>query len=148
MASNPLVLQGTLNRIRGNVVIATYPQLNVTAGYLGKEGISFQLEGEASQLIGTLTGAIPSPEPYQYATVTVHLLRTQSLSQLYLAQMLVTTNLGNVTVFPDTDTIAPFVLLNAVISSVQEMPFNGTNPEMVVRLRGTYVQNALMWASG
>lgn len=153
--ANPLVRQGMLNRIRGSVIVATYPQLTVTAPYLGKEGISFQLEGEASQLLGTMTGAVTSPEPYQYATVTLHLLKTQSLAAAYQAQMLLTTNLNVVTVIPDVDNgilntggISSFSLLNTVISSVQEMSFNGTNAEMIVRLRGTYIQNTLLYAAG
>jgi len=153
--SNPLVRQGTLNRIRGSVIIATYPQLNVTAPYLGKEGISFQLEGEAAQLLGTMTGAVTSPEPYQYATITMHLLKTQNLAALYQAQMLLTTNVNVVEVIPDVDVgllntggLNPYILQNAVISSVQEMSFNGTNAEMVVRIRGTIAQNTTLYVSG
>ena len=143
-----------LNRIRGSVVVATYPQLTVTAPFLGKEGISFQLEGEANTLIPTMAGAVTSPEPYQFATITMHLLKTQTLSAAYQAQMLLTTNLNVVTVYPDTDNgflstggINPYVLNNAVISGVQEMSFNGTNAEMIVRIRGTVNQNLAIWKS-
>lgn len=153
--ANPLTRQGMLNRIRGSVVVATYPQLTVTAPYLGKEGISFQLEGESNLLLNTMTGAVSSPEPYQLATVTLHLLKTQSLAMAYQAQMLLTTNINIVTVIPDVDSgilntggIEPFVLTNTVISSVQEMSFNGTNAEMIVRLRGTVTLNSLLYAAG
>ena len=58
MASNPQVVQGTLNRLRGSVVFADYPDLQVTSAYLAKEAISISFDGDTSLLIGTLTGAV------------------------------------------------------------------------------------------
>ena len=47
MASNPLVDQGTLNRIRASVEFTDFPELNVTSSYLAKAGISMRLTGES-----------------------------------------------------------------------------------------------------
>jgi hypothetical protein len=81
MATNPLVPQGTLNRVRTSVVIANYTNLNVGASYMGKQMARYAQEGNASELIGTATGAVESDEPYVFATLTINLLRTQSLAQ-------------------------------------------------------------------
>ena len=146
---NPLVIQGTLNRLRGSVAVALFPQLNVNAAYLGKEAISFSLEGESAQLIGTLTGAVTSPEPYMFATISIHLLRTQNLAELYKVQLETETLLGPIIVYPDVATggISSFKLINCVLQSVQELSFNGQQADMVVRIRGIYPTNALMYAA-
>lgn len=46
MATNPLIPQGTLNRVRASVVWPSFPNLNVTASYLGRMGIRLSLDGE------------------------------------------------------------------------------------------------------
>ena len=74
--ANQQVLQGTLNRLLASVVYAGSPELNVTSSYLAKDGVSIAFDGDTSQLIGTMTSAVTSPEPYIYATVTMHLLKT------------------------------------------------------------------------
>ena len=84
--ANPQIQQGTLNRLLASVVYANFTQLNVTSGYLSREAISLAFDGDTSQLIGTLTGAVTSPEPYIYGTVTMHLLRTQGLANAYKQQ--------------------------------------------------------------
>ena len=84
--TNPLVSQGSLNRLRASVVWPDNPTLNVTASYLGKEGVSLALDGEATTFINTLVGAVTSPEPYQMITLTIHLLKTQGLASLYKSQ--------------------------------------------------------------
>ena len=96
--ANPFVQQGTLNRLLGNVVFAQWPQLTVTAPFLGKGAISFAFVGDASQLIGTMTGAVTSPEPYVFGTVTIHLVRSQTLANVFKNQLLLNTVLGSVTV--------------------------------------------------
>ena len=63
MASgNPLIDQGVLNRVKGTVVWADFPVLNVTAPFLDREGINFRVTGEASAQLPTLTGIVQSPE--------------------------------------------------------------------------------------
>ena len=145
--ANPLILQGTLNRLRGSVVFAFYPELNVSASYLGREAISLSFDGDTAQLHGTLTGAVTSPEPYTYGTVTMHLLRSQFLADLYKTQIELNTSLGSVTVIGDSDTLGDFQLENCVLMSIQEMAFDGNQPGFVVRLRGIYNINALLFAA-
>ena len=145
--ANQLVVQGTLNRLRGSVVYADYPELNVTAPYLAREAINLAFDGDTSQLLGTLTGAVTSPEPYTYGTVTMHLLRSQFLADLYKSQIETNTTLGSVTVIGDSDTLGDFQIENCVLMSIQELAFDGNQPGLVVRLRGVYNINALLFAA-
>ena len=145
--SNPQVLQGTLNRLLASVVYANFPQLNVTSAYLAKEAISIGFDGDTSLLIGTLTSAVTSPEPYIYGTVTMHLLRTQALGNNYKTQVETNTSMGSVTIYPDTTALSPFQLNNCVLMSVQEMPFDGTQASLIIRLRGVYNINSTLYSA-
>jgi hypothetical protein len=145
--ANPQVVQGTLNRLLASVVYADFQQLNVTSGYLAKEAISIGFEGDTSQLIGTLTGAVTSPEPYIFGNVTIHLLRTQALGNAYKTQIETNTTLGSVTVYPDTQALSPFQLNNCVLSSIQEVALDGNQAGLIVRLRGVYSINAELFAA-
>ena len=145
--SNPQVIQGTLNRLLASVVYADFPQLNVTSSYLAKEAISLGFDGDTSLLIGTLTGAVTSPEPYIYGTATIHLLRTQNLSNEYKTQIETNTTLGSVTVYPDTVALSAFQLNNCVLMSIQETAFDGSQAGLIIRLRGVYAINSSLYAA-
>ena len=145
--SNPQVQQGTLNRLLASVVYANFPQLNVTSSYLAREAISLAFDGDTSLLIGTLTSAVTSPEPYVYGTVTMHLLRTQALGNAYKTQVETNTTLGSVTVYPDSVALSPFQLNNCVLQVVQEMPFDGTQASLIIRLRGVYNINSTLFTA-
>lgn len=146
MAVNPLVAQGSLNRLRGSVVIPSYPALNVTASYLSKRGIGMELAGDLTQLLETMTGLVTSPEPYVPADITVSILKTQSLAALWITQAQDTTVLGNVTVHTDTAAFPHFDFQNCAITRINRFAFDGTDPTMEVTLRGIYVLNQSLWA--
>ena len=146
--ANPQVFQVTLNRLLASVVFANFPQLNVTSSYLAREAVSIAFDGDTSLLIGTLTSAVTSPEPYVYGTVTMHLLRTQSLGNAFKSQVETNTTMGSVTVYPDTTALTPFQLNNCVLQTVQEMPFDGSQASLIIRLRGVYNINASLFAAG
>ena len=145
MAANPLVVQGTLNRIIGSVSWVTYPGLNVTAPYLGKDGIRLALEGEATLFIPTMTGTVTSPEPYQMITLTMHLLKTQPLASFYKLQQETTSLLGNGSVVPDTVVLPPYPVTNCAIESVVEQNYSGTDAGWVVKIKGYYIINSNLW---
>jgi hypothetical protein len=145
MPANPLVTQGTLNRLRGSITIANFPNLNVTASYLGKAGISMSLDGESTLFLPTMTGAVTSPEPYMMATVTVNLLKTQSLASLYKAQMEATSLIGNFYVRADTAALPDYQMTNGAIQSVRELSFAGEDAGYVVALRAYYILNNNLW---
>ena len=143
---NPLIDQGVLNRLRASVVWTAFPALNVTASYLDKPGIRLALEGQASMQHESLTGVVQSPEPYLPITITIALLRTQPLADLYKTQWEANSLIGTGTVWPDVSTgLSQFQLQNMSIQSVGEMTFNGQDPGMGVICRGFYVINNSLW---
>lgn len=145
MAANPLIDQGTLNRIRGSIVIPGVPTLNVTAPFLGKGGISLGFQGETTLFIPTLTGAVTSPEPYQVAVATVNLLKTQQLALLYKARIELDARIGEFQVIPDAPTFPNYSLINGAISSVRDMSMNGEDAGFVVTITGYYNINSNLW---
>jgi len=145
MASNPLIDQGTLNRLRASVVIPGYPGLNVTAPYLAQDGISINLNGETTTIIQTATGTVTSPQPYMMATVQISMLRTQSLAALYKAQMELDSRVGSITVTPDSAALPTYQFLNVAIESVRELQLAGRDPSYVVTLSGYYLINSNLW---
>lgn len=145
MAGNPLVAQGVINRLRASVVWNAIPDLNVTPSYLGEEGISLRLEGDATTRMNTMTGTVTSPEPYMPATVTIALIRSQFLADLYKQQMETNTLLGDCTIRPDASTLSPYQIYNCSLSSVNELQFNGRNAGWVVTATGFYLLNSVLW---
>ena len=146
MATSPFVQQGTLNRLRGSVVYASNQTLNVTAPYLAKEGISIAFEGDAGMLIPTLTGGVTSPEPYQIATVTINLIKSQALANVYKEQFESNVNVGDVSVIADTATLSDYELQNCVLKGIRDVVFDGNQAGFVVTLSGIYQVNNQLWA--
>ena len=143
---NPLVPQGTINRLRGSVVYTNNQTLNITAAYLAKEAISIAFEGDAGILLPTLTGGVTSPEPYQMANVVIHMLKSQSLANIYKTQFETNAVLGPGTVWPDVNTgLSQFNLHNMSIQSVGDLLLNGTTPIFGVTARGFYIVNNSIW---
>lgn len=143
--ANPLIVQGTLNRLRGSVVWNDFPQLNITAPFLGKEGIRLALEGESTVFLGTMTGAVTSPEPYMMVSLVLNLLKTQNLSDLYKKQMELLATIGDCTVRPDAATLSPYNLINMAIEGVRELSFNGEDAGYAVTCKGYYPVNSSLW---
>jgi hypothetical protein len=142
MAGNPLVPQGTLNRLRGSLILSDFPALNVTASFLGKEAITMLFETEASQQIQTMTGTVTSPEPFQMVLVSAHVLKTQALSNAYKAQIEKNTNIGDLQVKSDASTLSNYQLANCSIVGVEPLDTTGTKPDFIVKIRGTYYINS------
>jgi hypothetical protein len=146
MATNPLIDQGVLNRLRGSVVWVDNPNLNVTAPYLGREGIRLALEGEATTFINTMTGAVTSGEPYQKVSLTLHLLKPQNLANLYKAQQELNSVIGNGTVRPDVSSgLGSYQLVNCAIQTVRELNFSGDDAGFAVTIGGYYEINSSLW---
>lgn len=143
MASgNPLINQGVLSKVKGSVVWANFPGLNVTAPYLGSEGINLRVTGNAVAQIGTLTGTVQSPECYLPISCVIALLKTQQLAESYKSQMEDICTLGPGIVYPDVTTgLSPYQLYNCAIENVADMLFNGTTPIFGVTCTGYYIVN-------
>ena len=142
---NPLVPQGFLNRVRGALSVTDVPALNVTASYLGKDGISMRPDNAATDIIPTMTGTVGSQTPYQQVTVTVHLLKTQGLGASYKQRFATDTALGEVVITPDATTFGNFTLLNCYLLNFNELPFNGMDAGYVVTIGGYLTTNDNMW---
>lgn len=144
MATNPLILQGTLNRVRCSIALASLPALNITSSYMTERFADLDLPGEFSALIPTGTGAVTSPEPYIIGTISVGLLRTQSLAAAWLAQAQILADIGNVTVHSDA---APFprATLGNCVFGLNPGAFDGKSPEVRITIRGVYYVNNELW---
>lgn len=139
---NPNFPQGSLNRLRASVGVPDNDSLNVTAPFLGTEGVSLSFEGAATQFFGTMTGAVTSGEPYQACTVTINLLKTQGLAQLWEAQRQANSLIGDITVTTDTSTLNAYQITNCGIENVRELKFAGQDPSYMVTVRGYYLINS------
>ena len=145
--ANPLIVQGSLNRLRASVVWNDFPSLNVTASYLGKDGITLALDGESTAFINTMTGAVTSPEPYQMITLTLNLLKTQGLAGLYKSQVETSALLGNGVVRPDSLALPAYDITNCAIESVRELKFSGEDAGFAVTVKGYYLVNSSLFDS-
>lgn len=148
MPTNPNVRQGTLNRLKASVNWNDFPELNVTPPFLGKEMLRLAFEGKATSFIPTTTGAVTSPEPYQKATLTMHLLKTQALAPQYKAQLEFNSLLGDCTVWPDVQTgtgLDNYQIVNCAIEDIREIAFDGVDAGYVVVIGGYYQINAALF---
>lgn len=143
--ANPLVAQGTLNRLRASIIWTSFPNLNVTASYLGKEGISMSFDGDATTTIDTMTGAVQSPEPYQRISISIHLLKSQALAAAFKAQIESSTLLGDLIMYPDAIQLPPYSLTNCAISTVNPLKFDGTDAGWILMGRAYYSINSSLW---
>lgn len=142
---NPLVDQGTLNRLIGSVSVPSFPALNITASYLGKEGINLALEGSATTHIEVMVGNVLSGEPYRMCSVTVELLKSQALADAWKRQEELLSLIGDITVRPDTKTLSPYQIVNCGIDGVRDLKFNGTVAGYAVMIKGIYRVNSSLF---
>jgi len=145
-APNPLISLGTLNRLRGSLVVPGNASLNITASYLGKAGITIALEGEATRFLEQMVGAVTSPEPYQKVSVRVSLIKTQVLASTWRTQLETMATIGQINVIPDTSAFPTYTFLNAAIQSVGEQAFNGEDAAYPITIGCYYNINQSLWS--
>ena len=146
MASSPQIAQGTLNRLRGSIVVPSYPQLIVTGPFLGKGGIVLAFEGTTTTTIPTMTGTVQSPEPYQPVVVTATLLKTNGLAALWEVQRQLLSLIGDVNIIPDTSALPIYTINNCCIQNVRELNFAGEDANYGVTISGYYQINSSLWS--
>ena len=141
------VAQGTLNRLKAAVVLPKNSSLNITSAYMGKSFVTVTFDHDFDNLIPTATGAVTSPEPYVLTTVTIGILRTQALSGAWLAQAQNLSDIGSVSIFPDTSTSSfPEIdLSGCIIKHIDPGAFDGTDPVVKLTLGGTFYVNNSLW---
>lgn len=145
MATNPGVALGTLNRLISAVHVLSNPALNITAPYVGRNGIRVRSDRRAVVFIDAMTGMVTSPEPYIPVTVTAQLLRTQSLALAWKSRLVQNALIGQITAFPDTTPFLPMDVYNCAFEDFDPMNWDGTDPHFTVTLYGTYYINNTMW---
>lgn len=143
--ANPLISQGTLNRLRASVIWPGFPALNITAPFLGKEGIRLSLDGASTLFIPTMTGAVTSPEPYMGISLVLNLLKSQPIADLYKKQMESDARLGGGTVRPDASPLSPYEIINCAIEGVRELDLSGDSAAYAVMVKGYYNVNNALW---
>lgn len=143
--ANPKIQQGVLNRVRTSLVVPSNTALSVTAPYLGKSMIHVAFEGNFVEQIDTATGMVRSPEPFVPATITISLLRSQSLAATWLNQVQANSFLGDVTAHSDSSVYPAITLEECVIRTIDNGAFDGADPVVRVTARGTYYVNGDLW---
>src|ERR1700689_316836 len=128
---SPNVPQGTLNRLRTSVVFPDNPSLNVTAPYLGRASVRLVPEGDVTQMPGTLTGTVTSPEPYQMMSVVINLVKSQPLANAYKTRWETNALMGDCTVRTDAPTLSVFQVINTAITGWREINAAGDDPDLV-----------------
>ncbi|MGU2415223.1 hypothetical protein [Burkholderia cenocepacia] len=146
MATNPLVSQGTLNRVRCSVIVPAFTSLNITAPYMGKSFARIAFEGDFTDQTGTGTGLVNSPAPYVPATITVGILRTQALASAWRAQWESNSVLGQVKINSDSAAFDAFTLYDTAIRHFDPNAFDGMDAVCMLVLRGTYYTNNDLWS--
>ena len=138
-----LVQQGSLNRLRAHAVFSQFPSLNVTADYLGPEGIDLEFQSEATDFPPTMTGLVPSPAPYVTTNVRLQLLRTQGLAGAWQNQSYQTTVLGNATLHTDVSIqgVSQLRFRDVGIRRLPPFRMNGRDPYYVIELFGALIIN-------
>jgi len=143
--ASPLVGQGSLNRLRGSISFIDFPGLNITAPFLGPEGINLNPEGDITNMLETMTGLVPSPAPYQPFVVEVELLKTQSFSDLFKQQLEDDAQIGDFIVRNDTSTLSNYPINNAAITQAGPGRINGRSVGFMVTMRGFYLVNSSLF---
>ena len=145
MAFNPLPPQGVLNRALVSISVVNFPQLNVNTGYFGTKVARISFDGDASDYVPTLAGAVPSPRLYQMVTLLAYLNKSQPLSAAWEQQRLTNSIIGDISVVTDSPVLPSFYLLNAVLQNVSDLDLTGESNDYPVMLRGTYPINGALF---
>jgi hypothetical protein len=143
--ANPIVPQGTLNRALTSVQVVDFPALNVTSGYFGEKVASITFEGNTSDYIPTLTGAVPSPRLYQVVTCSMYLNKSQSLSSDWEIQRLTNSQIGDVVISTDSTELGDYLISNCVIENVPSLEFTGQTNDYPVMIKGIYYINSALF---
>ena len=143
--ANPLVPQGTLNRLRASISFVSFPGLQITASFLGKEGIALAFDGVVTTPLDTMTGVVQSPEPYQRVTVSAHLIKSQALANNFKSQIELNSLVGDFVVRTDAGSMGPYQVSNGAINTVNPLKFDGSDAGWTLMLSGIYYVNASLW---
>jgi hypothetical protein len=144
---NPNIPQGTISKFITSITFDAYPALNITAPFLGRSMVSFTREGNAVQALPTATGIVLSPEAYMLVRIGVTLLKSQSLCQLFEAQLAQNAILGLATIRPDVQSggLQPFDVQQCCIETPGGLALDGSSPDYPLSLLAQFPINNSLW---
>lgn len=146
--ANPIVNQGTLNRLVTSIVFPSFPALTITPPFMMREAIDLDWEGNMTASLDSLTGVVQSPELYVKGRFTVHLIKAQPFSQLWKTQIEQSTLLGNATIYPDVPVgqgLSPWILSNVAVTGTGRNALTGSDAGYVVNFSGIYYVNSALF---
>lgn len=143
--ANPLISQGTLNRALTSVSVIDNPELNVTSGFFGTKVAQISFEGDASDYIATLTGAVPSPRLFQVITCQMYLNKSQFLASMWEQQRLINSVIGDVIIVTDSPLLPQYYMQNCVLQNVSSLDLTGESNDYPVMIKGVYPVNASLF---
>jgi hypothetical protein len=128
-------------------VWTAHPELNVTPAFLGDEGIRLALDGQAVDYLPQLAGMVTSPAIYMPITLSLNLVKTQQLANLYKQRMENDARIQDGTVRPDVapGALGNYSIINCSIQSVRELNLAGRDAGFMVSVRGYYIVNNSLW---
>ncbi len=145
MATNPMVPQGTLNRVRASVIVPNYSSLNINSSHMSKKFVTVTFDEDFADQPETAVGIVNSPKPYVMATVNVGILRTQALAASWLAQAQQDTQIGRVIVHSDTNAFPQIHVHNCSLLKSEPGPYDGMDPTVDLTIRGVFYPNNYVW---
>jgi hypothetical protein len=145
VASNPLVLLGSLNKLKASLKFTSNPQLNVLPSYMSAAGLAVGFEGQATNYTEVYVGVVPSPNPFILVTIRFGVLKTQSLGPAWKSQLETSTIVGDFVVRPDVVGFPPFDFTNGFIQNPEEISMNGSDPTFRIMLKATYAINSSLF---
>lgn len=146
MATNPNLFPSNLNRIRGSVLVPGNSSLNITASYLGKEGIVIAPQSPVVTQMQGLATIVNSEEPYQLVQVTAMVMKSLALSAAYINQIQQSPTVGTITVTPDTSVLPQFTLYNCAIVNWNQISMAGTQPDFAIVFQGQWNVSNDLWS--
>lgn len=142
---NPKIPNGTLNKVRASIKFVDHPELNVSASYLGKQGIIISPQGNMTESLPVMTGVVQSPQPYQIVTAKFQLVRSMPLAAQFKKQWESNTIIGDAMFYSDSTQFGDFEVFNAAITSVMDISSGSDQPGVDITITGTYYINSEMW---
>lgn len=144
--ANPLIAQGTLNRALVSVSVVEFPELNVTTGFFGTKVARLTFDGDASDYLPTLAGAVPSPRLYQVVSCLMYLNKSQSLAAAWEQQRLTNSIIGDVNIVTDSPVMPSYYLLNCTLQNIADLDLTGESNDFPVMIKGIYPVNGQLFA--
>lgn len=139
--ASPQTNLGTLNRALVAISVVDFPFLNVTSGFFGSKLARISFDGDTSDYIPVLTGAVPSGRLYQIVTVLAYINKSQSLAADWEQQRLTNSTIGDVNVVTDSPVMPSYFLKNAILQNVSDLDLTGESNDYPLMIKGTYEIN-------